>query len=117
MRPANTITGVCLGRDPLVEMGRVVFVSIRDALQRFSRVFFEETPSSEATNAPTLKGPRDCVLVLDESGSMFDDDWKPSRLEAAKSAAKTFVMRLSEEQLDARVAVVAFGMERKSCVH
>lgn len=52
---------------------------------------------------------RNCVLVLDASGSMLDNDWKPSRLAAAKEAANTFCDRLQKEQPNASVAIVAFG--------
>ena len=58
--------------------------------------------------------PRDSVLVLDASGSMMDDDWKPSRLEGAKVAAKAFVRRLSQEEPEACVAVVGYGDSAKT---
>ena len=54
-------------------------------------------------------GVRDCVLVLDASGSMYLTDWKPSRLGAAQEAAEAFVKRLKEEQPASRVAIVAYG--------
>ena len=41
------------------------------------------------------RGVRDAVLVIDASGSMVDRDWPPSRLEAAKTAARSFCERLS----------------------
>lgn len=52
---------------------------------------------------------RDCVLVIDASGSMLATDWKPSRLKAAQEAAKAFCKRLAEEEPDANVAVVSYG--------
>lgn len=55
------------------------------------------------------EGPRDAVLVIDASGSMRKTDWKPSRLEAAREAAKAFIKRLAEDEPEARVAVVAYG--------
>lgn len=58
---------------------------------------------------PGVVVPRDCVLVLDASGSMDMDDWPPTRLDAAKDAAKAFVQRLADEQPDARVGIVAYG--------
>ena len=54
-------------------------------------------------------GPRACALVLDASGSMTDTDWKPSRLDAAIDAAKAFAGRLTNDEPDASVAVVAYG--------
>ncbi len=45
------------------------------------------------------------VLVLDDSGSMQATDYKPTRLEAAKSAASTLIGQLSEQD---RVGVVVF---------
>ncbi len=52
---------------------------------------------------------RDCVLVIDASGSMEATDWKPSRLKAAKEAAKTYCERLSTEEPNAQVAIVGYG--------
>jgi Mg-chelatase subunit ChlD len=114
MRYASTITAVCLRKDRLAELGRNVLGIIRQAFRNLSKVLFEELPSPVTAKSPTARGARDCVLVLDESGSMRDDDWKPSRLEAAKTAAKAFVARLSKEQPDARIAVVAFGSRAKT---
>ena len=57
----------------------------------------------------TVKTPRregTVILALDVSNSMLADDVKPSRLEAAKTAARTFVERQPPE---VRVGVVAFG--------
>jgi|GEM_PF-3307800 len=52
---------------------------------------------------------RNCVLVLDASGSMLCEDWTPSRMGAAKEAAQSFCDRLRTEQPDARIAILAFG--------
>jgi len=46
------------------------------------------------------------VLAFDTSGSMAADDLRPTRIEAAKAAARTFVERQPET---IRVGVVAFG--------
>lgn len=46
------------------------------------------------------------ILTLDSSGSMRADDVKPSRIEAAKAAAKAFVAKQPKNQ---RVGVVAFA--------
>jgi Ca-activated chloride channel family protein len=46
------------------------------------------------------------ILTLDNSGSMRADDVKPSRMEAAKAAAKAFVAKQPRHQ---RVGVVAFA--------
>jgi len=58
---------------------------------------------------PHNDGCRDRVLGIDASGSMSSNDWKPTRLKAAKRAATAFVKRLSSEDPDANVAVVAYG--------
>ncbi|MDY7108004.1 MAG: vWA domain-containing protein [Planctomycetota bacterium] len=49
------------------------------------------------------------VLVLDASGSMASFDWPPSRIEAAKQAARAFWRRRAEALPDARVALVAYS--------
>lgn len=46
------------------------------------------------------------ILTLDASGSMRADDVRPSRIEAAKTAAKAFVAKQPKNQ---RVGVVAFA--------
>ncbi len=46
------------------------------------------------------------ILTLDNSGSMRADDVKPSRMEAAKAAAKAFVAKQPKSQ---RVGVVGFA--------
>jgi len=45
---------------------------------------------------------------------MMDTDWKPSRLGAARDAAKAFAGRLSDEEPDALVAVVAYGCSART---
>jgi len=54
---------------------------------------------------------RECVLVLDVSGSMSSPDWKPSRLAAAKAAAREFATALAETDPHAFLGVVAYGSE------
>lgn len=49
------------------------------------------------------------ILIIDASGSMLYDDWKPSRLKAAKKAAKAFIKRRLSIDPNALVAVVAYG--------
>jgi Ca-activated chloride channel family protein len=46
------------------------------------------------------------VLVMDVSGSMANDDVEPSRLDAAKAAARTFVSQVPERF---RIGLVAFS--------
>ncbi len=66
--------------------------------------------SSEMTNDKT----RDCVLLIDASGSMKrGKDWRPSRLEGAKNAARTFCRRLEVEEPNARIAIVAYADNAK----
>ena len=66
-----------------------------------------QTPHQSAQTP--CAGSRQSVLVLDASGSMFAEDWEPSRLGAAQDAAKAFIQRLSREEPDAHVAIVAYG--------
>jgi hypothetical protein len=49
------------------------------------------------------------ILAIDASISMLSDDWIPSRLDAAKDSAKTFLRRLISEEPDAATAVIAYG--------
>lgn len=74
--------------------------------------FLDTCRQSVSTGQKHLPGPgqpRNGVLVIDASGSMYATDWQPSRLGAAQQAAQTFVKRLLSEEADARVAVVAYG--------
>ncbi len=73
-----------------------------------SLVFPDQQGNTQAQPVDSSK-KRNCVLVLDASGSMLDNDWKPSRLDAAKEAAKTFCKRLRTEQPNTSIAIVAFG--------
>ena len=57
----------------------------------------------------TCTGSRESVLVLDASPSMLDRDWPPSRLEAARDAAKAYCKRLAAEEPQALIAIVAYG--------
>lgn len=54
-------------------------------------------------------GPRDSVIVLDFSGTMFSTDWYPSRIEAAISASLEFCQSLAEHEPEAKVGIVAYG--------
>lgn len=63
----------------------------------------EDLPKEIIERLP--RKPIDVVLVIDKSGSMEATDYYPSRLEAAKEAAKMFVSQLKSED---RVAVVSF---------
>ena len=93
-----------------IEWIYVAFATIIGALKNF---IFEDAPSFKAKALPPVKGNRDCVLVIDASGSMFDDDWKPTRLGAAINAANTFARRLRQEMPNARIAVVIFASGAK----
>ncbi|MBI4295134.1 MAG: VWA domain-containing protein [Chloroflexi bacterium] len=53
---------------------------------------------------PSLQGT--VILAVDVSGSMRADDFKPSRLEAAKSAARTFV---EKQPSNVRIGIVSFS--------
>lgn len=56
---------------------------------------------------PGLEGT--VILAIDVSGSMMADDVKPTRFEAAKAAAKTFVDRQREARNNIRVGIVSFS--------
>jgi len=58
---------------------------------------------------PMPKEPTDIVLVIDTSGSMGAADYPPSRLDAAKQAAKLFTLRKVMANYSDQVAVVGFG--------
>lgn len=49
------------------------------------------------------------ILAIDASGSMLADDVKPNRLEAAKTAAKTFIDRQRRAKNNVRVGIVSFS--------
>ena len=53
---------------------------------------------------PSMQGT--VILTLDVSGSMQADDVKPTRLEAAKNAARTFV---DKQPASVRIGIVAFS--------
>lgn len=75
---------------------------------------FEDTPSPEAGHCSLPDSPRDCVLVIDASGSMFGADWLPTRLDGAKAAAIAFAKRLCAEQPCSRLGIVTFGCQSKT---
>ena len=88
----------------------------RTVFDLIKTVVMEDT--SPAADVPKLtecaSGDRDCVLVLDASGSMLEDDWQPTRLDGAKAAAREFARRLACEAPSTRVAVVAYGSSAKA---
>ncbi len=51
--------------------------------------------------------PVDVVLAIDRSGSMSDTDVSPTRMDAAKNAAKTFVAEMNPEQ--DRIGLVSYS--------
>jgi len=76
--------------------------------------FLDSCRQSISTGHKHLPGPgqpRNGVLIIDASGTMYATDWQPSRLGATQQAAKTFVKRLLSEEADARAAVVAYGSD------
>lgn len=75
---------------------------------------------SKSPETPRATGPLPtgglCVVVVDESGSMSDTDFAPSRIEAAKSAADAYVLELGEHAAHVRVAVIGYaGSARRYC--
>ncbi len=55
--------------------------------------------------------PIDVVLVIDRSGSMSGTDISPSRMSAAKTAAKNFVDKMDMRPDRDRVGLVSFGSD------
>ena len=90
-------------------------------LGQLSKWFFDtsedEIPMRISPDRPQKTGVskgRDCVLVVDASGSMESDDWPPTRLDGAKEASKEFCRRLALEDSDARIAIVAYGCDAET---
>jgi Ca-activated chloride channel family protein len=57
----------------------------------------------------TEQGKVDFVIALDVSSSMSVTDIQPTRLQAAKEAAKTFVDLLRDNQIESNIAIVVFS--------
>ena len=57
----------------------------------------------------TDKGKVDFVIAIDVSSSMAASDVEPTRIEAAKEAAKDFVDELRSAQIDTNIAIVTFS--------
>ena len=74
-------------------------------LDRLASLVFPDQQGNTRAQPVDSSKTRKCVLVLDASASMLDSDWKPSRLGAAKEAAKTFCQRLRTEQPNASTAI------------
>jgi len=83
-------------------------------LDRLASLVFPDQQGNTRAQPVDSSKTRNCVLVLDASASMLDSDWKPSRLGAAKEAAKTFCQRLRTEQPNASIAIVAYGSGSKT---
>lgn len=83
-----------------------VFMQLWDGIVR--SIETDRTDKTETSDSGSCQS-RDCVIVLDFSGTMFSNDWKPSRLAGALKAALEYCKRLAERQPQARVAIVAYG--------
>ena len=95
----------------------VVMAAVHGLIKLLGRAYrlWNEDDPAPAEPAPALPGgSRNAVLVLDASPSMEAEDWKPSRLEAAKASARAYVNRLRAEEPDARVAVVAYSSSART---
>lgn len=57
---------------------------------------------------PFASGPEHCILVFDRSGSMADDDYPPSRLQAAFDAGLEFVDAKLSAGLTDLISIVMF---------
>lgn len=62
---------------------------------------------SSLVKVPGLEGT--VILAIDVSGSMLADDVKPTRMEAAKQAAKVFIERQRQAKNNVRVGIVSFS--------
>lgn len=69
----------------------------------------EAMPWLDPDAQTTSKAPVDIVLLIDTSGSMEVTDYPPSRLAAAKEAARMFTRRKVVQNYKDRVAVIGFG--------
>lgn len=79
-----------------------IFDWLQNCLQR-------EMDKREAREKARAASACDAILVLDNSGSMEDTDWKPSRIAGAQEAALAYVDRLAAEQPTAHVAIVGYA--------
>ena len=86
---------------------------ISGILGALKSVFVADSPSCQPKCSSVPDGARHAVLVIDVSGSMYASDWKPSRLGAAKDAARTFAKHLFQTQPNSVVTVVIFACKSK----
>ena len=56
---------------------------------------------------------KNCIILLDASGSMNLNDWKPNRLKGAIESAEAYIHELASKDPDACVAVVLYGTKAK----
>jgi len=74
-----------------------------------TRLVPAQTQPAAVLPAGTRRNSRNCVLLLDTSGSMNDTDWKPNRLAGAIDSAVAYVNRLASKDPHASVAVVQYN--------
>jgi len=88
-------------------------LSLKGLLKRFLEENLNPISEVESKTTGPAGGGRDSALVIDASGSMSDEDWPPSRLDAAKEASSVFCTRLAQEDPDARVTIIGYGSEAR----
>ncbi len=109
----ESMTPCC--KSPLDLMGGTVVPSVSGILNWLFDTASEVDRDLGIATSGCADNLRDCVLVLDASGSMLADDWPPTRLRAAQDSAVAFCTRVAEDEPQARVAIVAYGSRAKTC--
>ncbi len=87
---------------------------IVDRMSRFLNDPLDQPGPRGSLPAPSRSSAPIAVLVIDASPSMDCTDWKPSRLRAAKDAARAYIARLKRDAPGARVAVVAYSQRART---
>ncbi len=104
----------CLQKGDFTERFDGYFMAVLDALKEF---LLEDVAPSQSDDSPVDCDAAQCAVIIDVSGSMLEDDWKPTRLDAAKEAAATYARRLLREHPGSEVAVVSYSFDAEvACV-
>ena len=80
-----------------------------------SQALAEVESDSRTPGGVTAGSPE--VLVLDVSGSMLEDDYKPTRLDGAKAASCAFLKKLQRARPKSMAALISFGSKGKIEYH
>lgn len=93
----------------ILQKARSMRAGVEDLLRRVGVLDEADGPAVAPQTVHPGEWGRAAVLVIDQSGSMAESDWLPSRLMAAQEAAKAFVDRLAREEPTAEVAVIGYS--------